>query len=97
MLAVRAVQQESVSEREDSMINQFTVNLRPFDEAEMILAQLLCQIQMENALDELRGLVLIADMPVKTRMHLMGGIDHILNHVRAETNELTAEAEGRLN
>lgn len=60
-------------------------------------AQLRCESALDATLDDLLGLVLIAEMPLETRARLLRGIGHVRGHIHAETRELQAEEGGRLN
>jgi hypothetical protein len=97
LLAVLDVQQKAVSERKDMISRMQQALLIPFDEAESIQCQEHCQREMQGTLDELHGLVLVAEMPPETRVHLMQGLFHIESHIKGEIKEMIVEVEGRRN
>lgn len=70
------------------------INVDPVLEKE---AQLRCEVQLDLVLDQLLGLVLIAEMPHETRKMLARGIGHLRGHIHAETRDVQAEEGGRLN
>lgn len=76
---------------------QSMAQLLPLDEAQQMDIQGTCEVNLTEVLDGLAGLVAVAEMPIGTRIYLMDGISHLRGHISAETNELMATMQGRLN
>ena len=76
---------------------QSLARLLPLDEAQQRDIQGACEVALSDGLDALAGIVAVHDMPLETRMYLFNVIGHLRSHISAETNELQATAQGRLN
>lgn len=72
-------------------------SLLALDEAMELEVQEYCQHELEDVLTELRGLVLISEMPERARMRYLAEIEHLRDHLRGETKLLCAQINGRLN
>jgi hypothetical protein len=73
------------------------LELSNIDEPHELYTQKCCEIAIEKTLNELRGLILIHDMPLETRLHLISGLGHVRRHIRMETMLITAQVNGRVN
>lgn len=72
-----------------------TYALIDFDEASDMRCQEHCEKEITDVLNELQGLVAIAEMPLGTRLHLYDGIKHIRCHISMQTQLLTSDISGR--
>jgi hypothetical protein len=72
-------------------------HLSPYSENAQCTAQMHCDYDLSAVLDELLGLVVIADMPPESREHLVLGIGHLRAHIQSELCGLLAERMDRIN
>ena len=82
---------------ERTLKTQSLVHFKPLNEAQQRDIQGSCETALTDVLDALAGLVAVQEMPVETRCYLLNGIGHLRGHISAQTNELQATAQGRLN
>ena len=68
-----------------------------FDEAVELLHQRSCQVHLDEQFSELRGLILLAEMPERSRLHLLKALAHAQSHIEKETRFLLSEISGRKN
>ncbi len=78
-------------------MNNMNKRLTAFDEATDVQCQEHCQKEIGETLLEILGLVVIAEIPDGTKIHLIDGLNHIRSHVTAQTQLLTSEITGRAN
>lgn len=66
-----------------------------YDPAAELIAQTACDAELEDVLNDLLGLVRVAEMPEETRQRLSDGVAHLRHHMKVQTRQLKSEIVGR--